>query len=293
MEQARANRDAAAGDAARSDHQGRQRQEAAGAVGGAEGEEPDRSRRATTPPTCKQRRRRRRSTRRAAIWRRPAPSLHQAAVNLGYTTIISPINGVVISRNVDVGQTVAASLQAPTLFTIAEDLRQDAGARGGLRGRRRAAGGRDAGDVRRRRLPATRDSRASSARSATRRRRCRTWSPTTPSSTSTTATLRLKPGMTANVTFVYAAHKGRAARSPARRCASCRRPSCWREQRPGGADRRRSTRSDKRRKDHPAAAADAAGWQGARGRRRPADGPRSRRRTRLGAAQRPSWRPCR
>src|SRR5207342_3269310 len=51
-------------------------------------------------------------------------SRNQAAVNLGYTTIVSPINGVVISRNVDVGQTVAASLQAPTLFTIAEDLRQ-------------------------------------------------------------------------------------------------------------------------------------------------------------------------
>ncbi len=49
-------------------------------------------------------------------------SQHQAQVNLGYTTIVSPINGVVISRNVDVGQTVAASLQAPTLFTIAEDL---------------------------------------------------------------------------------------------------------------------------------------------------------------------------
>jgi HlyD family secretion protein len=49
-------------------------------------------------------------------------ALHQARVNLGYATIVSPINGVVISRNVDVGQTVAASLQAPTLFTIAEDL---------------------------------------------------------------------------------------------------------------------------------------------------------------------------
>ncbi len=49
---------------------------------------------------------------------------HQAAVNLGYATILSPISGTVISRNVDVGQTVAASLQAPTLFTIAEDLRK-------------------------------------------------------------------------------------------------------------------------------------------------------------------------
>jgi HlyD family secretion protein len=43
-------------------------------------------------------------------------------VNLAYTSIYAPIDGVVISRNVDVGQTVAASLQAPTLFTIAQDL---------------------------------------------------------------------------------------------------------------------------------------------------------------------------
>ena len=43
-------------------------------------------------------------------------------VNLAYTTIYAPIDGVVISRDVDVGQTVAASLQAPTLFTIANDL---------------------------------------------------------------------------------------------------------------------------------------------------------------------------
>jgi HlyD family secretion protein len=49
-------------------------------------------------------------------------ALNQAEVNLGYTDIRSPINGVVISRSVDVGQTVAASLQAPTIFTIAEDL---------------------------------------------------------------------------------------------------------------------------------------------------------------------------
>jgi HlyD family secretion protein len=49
-------------------------------------------------------------------------TLDQAALNLGYTTIVSPIDGIVISRNVDVGQTVAAALQAPTLFTIAQDL---------------------------------------------------------------------------------------------------------------------------------------------------------------------------
>lgn len=50
-------------------------------------------------------------------------ALHQAELNLGYTTIVSPIDGIVISRNVDVGQTVAASFQAPTLFVIANDLR--------------------------------------------------------------------------------------------------------------------------------------------------------------------------
>jgi HlyD family secretion protein len=51
-------------------------------------------------------------------------ALNQAKVNLAYTSIVSPTDGVVISRSVDVGQTVAASLQAPTLFVIAEDLRK-------------------------------------------------------------------------------------------------------------------------------------------------------------------------
>ncbi|MBS1111192.1 MAG: efflux transporter, family, subunit, partial [Anaeromyxobacteraceae bacterium] len=49
-------------------------------------------------------------------------ALRSAEVNLAYTNIVSPTNGTVISRNVDVGQTVAASLQAPTIFVIAEDL---------------------------------------------------------------------------------------------------------------------------------------------------------------------------
>ncbi|MEW6410234.1 MAG: efflux RND transporter periplasmic adaptor subunit [Nitrospirota bacterium] len=49
-------------------------------------------------------------------------ALNLAEVNLSYTVIKAPVNGIVISRNVDVGQTVAASLQAPTLFTIAQDL---------------------------------------------------------------------------------------------------------------------------------------------------------------------------
>jgi HlyD family secretion protein len=45
-----------------------------------------------------------------------------AITNLNYTAIRSPIDGTVVARNVDVGQTVAASLQAPTIFTIAQDL---------------------------------------------------------------------------------------------------------------------------------------------------------------------------
>ncbi|HQP35786.1 MAG TPA: efflux RND transporter periplasmic adaptor subunit [Polyangiaceae bacterium] len=51
-------------------------------------------------------------------------NLKQARINLAYTDIVSPVDGIVISRAVDVGQTVAASLQAPTIFTIAEDLRK-------------------------------------------------------------------------------------------------------------------------------------------------------------------------
>ncbi|MGZ3449186.1 MAG: efflux RND transporter periplasmic adaptor subunit [Polyangiales bacterium] len=53
-----------------------------------------------------------------------AAALSTAQVNLGFTTITAPIDGTVLSRAVDVGQTVAASLQAPVLFTIAQDLRK-------------------------------------------------------------------------------------------------------------------------------------------------------------------------
>jgi HlyD family secretion protein len=51
-------------------------------------------------------------------------ALHQSKVDLEHTVIRSPVDGVVIGRSVDIGQTVAASLQAPTLFTIAQDLRE-------------------------------------------------------------------------------------------------------------------------------------------------------------------------
>ena len=51
-------------------------------------------------------------------------ALAVAQTNLNYTVIRSPIDGTVVARNVDVGQTVAASLQAPTIFTIAQDLKK-------------------------------------------------------------------------------------------------------------------------------------------------------------------------
>jgi len=49
-------------------------------------------------------------------------ALSLAETNLHYTKIVSPVDGIVVSRNVDVGQTVAASFQTPTLFSIAQDL---------------------------------------------------------------------------------------------------------------------------------------------------------------------------
>lgn len=51
-------------------------------------------------------------------------TLASAELDLGYTMIYSPVNGIVVSRNVDVGQTVAASFQTPTLFVIAQNLTQ-------------------------------------------------------------------------------------------------------------------------------------------------------------------------
>jgi HlyD family secretion protein len=51
-------------------------------------------------------------------------NLRDAQVSLDYTNIISPVDGTVVSRNVDVGQTVAASFQTPTLFLVARDLTQ-------------------------------------------------------------------------------------------------------------------------------------------------------------------------
>ena len=49
-------------------------------------------------------------------------NLEEASVNLGYTTIRSPVKGVILDRRVNIGQTVVASLNAPSLFLIAKDL---------------------------------------------------------------------------------------------------------------------------------------------------------------------------
>lgn len=61
-------------------------------------------------------------TQAAAQVQQKEASVNVAKTNLNYTTISSPVDGTVVARNVDVGQTVAASLQAPTLFIIAQDL---------------------------------------------------------------------------------------------------------------------------------------------------------------------------
>ena len=150
---------------------------------------------------------------------------------------------MVISRSVDVGQTVAASLQAPMLFTIAEDLRQDAGRHQRRRGRRRQAA---AGHGRRR----SRSTRSRGERFRGKVRQIRN-APQTVQNVVTydavidvdNAELKLRPGMTANVTFVYAekddvaARPERGAALPAARrvLAERRMPSAV-----GGAPRRRA-----------------------------------------------------
>jgi HlyD family secretion protein len=59
-----------------------------------------------------------------AVIQQDEAALESALVNLGYTNIISPVDGTVVSRNVTIGQTVAASFQTPTLFLIATNLTQ-------------------------------------------------------------------------------------------------------------------------------------------------------------------------
>jgi HlyD family secretion protein len=141
-------------------------------------------------------------------------ALHQAQVNLSFTNIISPIDGVVISRNVDVGQTVAASLSAPTLFTIAQDLTKmevDTNVAEGDVGRLQVGmktyftvdsfpGQRFLGKIRQIR------------NSATTVQNVVTYDAVIDVENND---LRLRPGMTANVTVVYAEKQGALAISNA------------------------------------------------------------------------------
>jgi HlyD family secretion protein len=141
-------------------------------------------------------------------------ALHQAQVNLSFTNILSPIDGVVISRNVDVGQTVAASLSAPTLFTIAQDLTKmqvDTNVAEGDVGRLQVGmktyftvdsfpGQRFLGKIRQIR------------NSATTLQNVVTYDAVIDVDNTD---LRLRPGMTANVTVVYAERQGALAVSNA------------------------------------------------------------------------------
>jgi HlyD family secretion protein len=150
--------------------------------------------------------------------------LHQAEVNLELTNIVSPTDGVVISRNVDVGQTVAASLSAPIIFVIAEDLRKmqvDTSVAEADVGKLTA--GMDATFV-----PWTpfraNASRARCARSATRPRlqNVVTYDAVIDVNNSD---LKLRPGMTANVNFVFANREASCA-CPMRPCAFAPVPRC-------------------------------------------------------------------
>jgi HlyD family secretion protein len=134
-------------------------------------------------------------------------ALSQARVNLAYTDILSPTSGTVISRNVDVGQTVAASLQAPTIFVIAEDLAKmqvDTSVAEADVGRLRDG------------MPATFTVDAYPSETFRGTVRQIRNSPTTVQNVVTydavidvaNPDLKLKPGMTANVTFVYAEKDG-------------------------------------------------------------------------------------
>jgi HlyD family secretion protein len=133
-------------------------------------------------------------------------NLHTAETNLDYTTIISPTDGTVISRTVDVGQTVAATFSAPVLFTIAQDLTKmqvDTSVAEADVGKLRAQ------------MPATFTVDAyPTERFKGIVRQIRN-APTTVQNVVTydavidvdNSDLKLKPGMTANVTFVYAEKK--------------------------------------------------------------------------------------
>ena len=101
--------------------------------------------------------------------------LRQTQLDLEHTIIRAPVDGVVVSRTVDVGQTVAASLQAPTLFTIAQDLTKMQVDTNVDEADVEPREGRPARHVHRRLIPRPALHRARSCRSARRPRSFRTW----------------------------------------------------------------------------------------------------------------------
>ncbi len=101
--------------------------------------------------------------------------LDAAKINLGYTDIASPVDGTVVSRNVTMGQTVAASFQTPTLFLIATDLTKMQVDTNVSESDIGAIKARQQGELHRGRLPGTGVCRDPSCRCANRRRPCRTW----------------------------------------------------------------------------------------------------------------------
>jgi HlyD family secretion protein len=98
--------------------------------------------------------------------------------NLSKASIRSPIDGVVLTRTVDPGNAVAASLQAVTLFTVAEDLTQAQAGAWRRRGRRGRGAGRPGGQLHRQRLPPRGATRPPSTAWPSARPRPTTWSPT-------------------------------------------------------------------------------------------------------------------
>ena len=98
--------------------------------------------------------------------------------NLSKASIRSPTDGVVLTRTVDPGNAVAASLQAVTLFTVAEDLTQAAAAGQRRRGRRGRGEGRPGGQLHRQRLPGAPLPGHASRAWASARPSPTTWSPT-------------------------------------------------------------------------------------------------------------------
>ena len=205
-------------------------------------------------------------------------SLDRARRNLAYAEITSPIDGVVVERNVDVGQTVAASLSAPQLFLIADDLSKmqilaavDESDIGQIKqGQDRARS--PSRPTRTRRSPGT--VRQVRLQSTTRR----TSSTTRSSSRVENPDGQLLPGMTATVEFVVAKAAGRApggqrgAALPAHQADDAGRKraeaGAARRGAPAAGAGRRGTAAVRRRRD-----STLAGGAGAARRQRPVDRP--------------------